>query len=337
MGLTHNLAMVYELLSENTSRSPVLRYLVYDSGVAPGCAHRTLASGVEETLAVGVFSGTLLPCRPEFAERVYEESGYAVFQRVPGYDVETIMVEHMVRAFYAPLWDGNDVPIWFETGLGLFYAPALKTDLLSIVQAMARNNRLFSLEAMNNTPSDDAELWRAQSYGMVLYIAELAGVQGVFELANAVDDSVSFSEIYEQVTGQSLVALIPAWQGWIFTRMAELVYGITPYQPPTPTRTPTLTDTRTRTATTTPTPTQTYTPSVTGVLSSTPYPTLTSSRTPTREPATVTPRPPVRTPTPTPTNSISILRTPGVQAGVVIVLLIVIGILVYAYVRLGRR
>lgn len=339
-GLVQSVRMVYELLSQNTNRSPELRFLVYDASVAPGCIHRTVANEDEETVAIAPYSGATLSCRTGFAEQVYEQGGYAVFQRAPGFEVETAMVEYMVREFYNSLWDGSDVPSWFEAGLGLFYAPVPKTDLLSVVQTMARNNRQFSLEAMTGAPPDNpelVELWRAQSYSMLLYLVDQVGVQGVFELANTLGDGESFSELYAQMTGESLQALIPAWQGWIFTRSAELVYGITPYQPPTATYTATFTDTATRIPTATLTPSQTYTPSVTGVLSPTPYPTLTSSVTPTPEPPTVTPRSPQRTPTPTPTSSIGVFGTAGVQAGVIVVLLIVIGILVYAYIRLGRR
>ena len=340
VGLTQTVGMVYELLSENTSLSPELRLMIYDSRVAPGCVETTLENGEQETIAGAPYSGATVFCRPGFADQVYESSGYTVFQRAPGSDVETAIVEYMVGEFYDSLWNGNDVPAWFEVGLGMFYTPALKTELLPIVQTMARNNRLFSLEAMNNLPSDDSELielWRAQSYGMILYMAEQMGVQGLFELAAALRDGEAFPEIYAQMTGESLQALIPGWQGWIFTRRAELVYGITPYQPATPTYTSTFTDTATRIPTATLTPSPTFTASVTGALSPTPYPTITASVTPTPEPPTVTPRSPQRTPTPTPASPISVLSAPGVQAGIVVVLLVVIGGLVYAYVRLGRR
>jgi hypothetical protein len=338
--LIQRVGAVYELVSENTGLSPEFRLLLYDSAVSPGCTIRTLENGDEEAIAVAPFSGEVSFCRPGFAEEVYDASGYAVFQRASGLDVESSITEYIVGDVYDRLWDRSDVPAWFEVGLKTFYTPALKTDLLPIVQIMARNNRLFSLDAMNGAPPDDPELleqWRAQSYGMLLYLAEQVGVQGVFDLAAALGDGAVFSDVYLEMTEVELGAMIPGWQVWIFTRRAELVYGITPYQPSTPTYTPTFTDTATRIPTATLSPSMTFTPSVTGALSATPYPTLTASLTPTPEPPTVTPRPAQRTPTPTSVSPFAGLSAPGVQGGLIVGLLIAIGILVYAYIRVGRR
>jgi len=336
--LIQNVRTFYELLSANTEQTPEIRLMLYDSAVAPGCIIQRLADGTEDIIARGPYTGASVFCRPGFEELVY--SDYAVFQRAPGSEVETAIADYMADKFYQTLWNGNEVPAWFESGLRTFYTPELKTELLPIVQTLARNNRLFSLDAMNSDPPDDPQRrneWQAQSYGMVLYIAELVGVQGLFEMAAALGDSESFSEVYSEMTGEALQALIPAWEGWIFTDRAELVYGITPYQPPTATYTATHTATSTPLPTETLTPSQTLTPSVTGTLSSTPPPTVTPSRTRTPEPPTVTPRPPQRTPTPAPLNPVNALSNPNVQAGVIIVLLIIIGILMYAYIRLGRR
>jgi hypothetical protein len=271
---------------------------------------------------------------------VYRESGYLVFQDLPGVDVEAQIVAAMVWHFYEPLWTDADVPTWFAAGLEQLYAPALKTELLATAQNAARINRLFTLDTMSAEPPDDPErarIWQAQSYGMILYMVEQIGVDGVFSLAQALGSSVSFADQYAQVMDEPLDALVSSWQGWIFSPRAESVYGITAYQPATLTFTPTLTATGTRTPTATATLTPSPTATVTGVLSPTPFATVTPSPTPTPEPPTVTPRPPVRAATPAPTSAISSVLTPGVQAVALIVLLLLIAVLVYFYIRAGRR
>jgi hypothetical protein len=338
-GVVGELVNVYDLLSSNTGSTPELAFMLYDESQAPGCEIRSEPGRREEPAAVSPLSGASVPCRLDFAEQVYEQGGYVPFQRLPGEDVETAMVERMVLTFYDPLWSGNAPPQWFRVGLGLMYVPALKTDYLPISQALARGNRLFPLEVMNSVPPTDAEVsaaWRAQSYGMVLYITELVGLDGVFSLANIIGDGQPFVDTLEQMTGQPVDSLIAAWQGWLFTDAAVTAYGITPYQPSTPTSGPTSTETSTRIPSSTATMMPSPAPSVTGVLSPTPYPTLTPTRTPLPEPPTVTPRPPLRTPTPPP-SSFAFSLTPTTQIVVAALLSIVIGILVVVYIRLGRR
>lgn len=339
-GFTRDLLAVYELLAANTNQRPEVRLLIYDEAVAPGCSFEDMEDGEGETIAIGPFSGAVVECEPEFAERVYRESGYFVLQRLPGANVETQIVASMVRAFYEPLWDDAEMPPWFAAGLELLYAPALKGELLPTAQNAARINRLFTLDTMSVAPPDDderAQIWQAQSYGMILYMVEQIGFEGVFSLAQTLGTGVSFADHYAQVMGEPLDALVPSWQRWIFTERAESVYGITAYQPATPTFTPTLTATLTRTPSATPTAAPSVTPTVTGVHSPTPFATVTPSSTPTPEPPTVTPRPPVRAATPAPDVSISAVLTPSVRAVIVIALLILIAVLVYVYIRVGRR
>ena len=334
-GLVRELVNVYDLLSTHTGHETALAFMVYDENQTPGCEVRSEQGQREEVVAVSPVSGIGVFCSRDFAERVYEEGGYVPFQRVAGQDIVTTMVEYMVRAFYEPLWDERQVPNWFRVGLGLMYAPTLKTEFLPISQALARSNRLFPLEVMvGEPPTDDESLqaWRAQSYGMVLYIAEQAGMDSVFSLANAIGAGQPFVDALEQIMGQPMESLIAAWQGWIFSDAATAAYGITPYQPATPIPSPTSSKTSTRVPSLTPTPA----PSSTGVLSPTSYPTVTPTRTPTPDPPTVTPRPPVRTPTPV-SQGIALSFTPTTQIVVIALLSIMIGILVVVYIRLGRR
>jgi hypothetical protein len=125
--------------------------------------------------------------------------------------------------------------------LAEFYLPTLRTSLLETARRASRNNLLFTLDEMNTLPDEQLELWRAQSYGMVLYIAQQIGVQNLFELAR---DSATFTTAYETAMGQPLTRLTGNWERWIFTNAAENAYAYNPHMAvtATPTMTPTPTE-----------------------------------------------------------------------------------------------
>lgn len=330
---------VYDTLAANTGRDLRYRLLIYDETTPPGCS---LDEETDAPIAVGRLSGMTLPCEIERALAIYQASDYTVLRQPNGVSPAAFLTDYLMRDFYAPLWQGRDVPTWFTDGLAQFLNPARNTDLLTPAQLAARRTGLFNLAGMNTPPTapDALSLWRAQSFGMVLYIAELAGVQGLYDLAAAVGESDSFAAAYQQVVGQPLEALIPAWAGWLFSRDVARAYALDPYGPATPLPSPTATLTPSRTFTPTETFTPSLTPSVTGTLSPTPPPTLKPSATYTPLPPTVTPRRPGSLPTITPTPSPTLTETlsePGVQGGVLIALAVVLVVLVFAFIRLGRR
>lgn len=330
---------VYDLLAANTGREPRYRLLVYDELVPPGC---TLEEDTDQPIAVGQRSGLTLPCEMEQALAIYEASDYTVLRQPSGISPAAFLTDYLMRDFYAPLWRGGEVPAWFAYGLAQFYNPARTADLLTPAQLAARGTGVFNLSNLNTPPTapEALTLWQAQSYGMVLYIAELAGLQGLYDLAAALGESESFEAAYEEIIGQPLSALIPGWSGWLFSQEAVRAYALNPYGPATPLPSPTATFTASRTPTPTETLTPSVTPSVTGFLSPTPLPTLTPTMTFTPAPPSVTPRPPgslpTLTPIPTPTLT-ETLTQPEVQGGVLIALLVVLVVLVFVFIRLGRR
>jgi hypothetical protein len=256
-----------------------------------------------------------------------------------GASAEDLITAKLVREFYTPLWNGKAVPEWFLAGLEQLYSPTPKNPLLSPVQQAARAGTLLTLPEMEL--ADESALWRAQSFGMMLYLFDQLGMRGVFDLARV--DAEDFPTAYESAIDTPLTALIPAWSQWIFSRSAESLYGITPYQPPTPLPSPTLTPSTTRRPTLTPSPTFTpslaATPTPRGVRTYTPPPTVTPSETLPPPPPTVTPRPPgsLQPLTPTPTALQVTLSQPGVQAGAITFLLLLLGLLVFVFIRLGNR
>lgn len=329
--LVNALDEVHGLLEANTGRRVQAHGLVYPFD--PGC---TPGDDTGTTIARGQ-SGTTVVCEDGIADAVL--AGYELLFLQPDATPEELVIGWLARRAYAPLWAGKTVPDWFSAGLAQFYAPTPKNALLPPAQQAARDGRVLSLDEMRNEAQ--TVLWRAQSLGMILYIADRIGYAGLYDLARV--DGDDFASAYERAMDEPLSALIPAWQQWIFTGNAEAGYGITPYQPPTPLPTDTPTASTTPTATSTPSMTPTATPTATatprGAATLVPAPTVTPSMTLTPLPPSVTPRPPGSLPTitPPPTALQTAVAQPGVQAGAVALLIVVLGVLIFLFIRLGNR
>jgi hypothetical protein len=306
LSLRNNMQGAYDLMRTNTAVQPSFHIMVYPVTLTPTCSRNNAGDSV----AIGMLSGDEIPCNDAQAEAVYRVSNIDTFQ-LASVDSETQLLisfaDLFTQRFYAPSWNTSDVPLWFQRGIAVFYLPTNKLNMLEPAQRAARGNNLFTLDDMNAEPSQDAALWRAQSYGMVLYMARQIGVPGLFALAR--NPGASFAEAYQNAMGQPLSNLINSWQRWLFTSAAEDAYGYYPQleTTATPTFTPTATLPRpTATPTVTNTPTATATLTATGIPAQV-LPTLTVTRQATDAPPSVTPRPAgsVRTATPTPTPTAS--------------------------------
>lgn len=339
--LESNLADVYDLLRTNLESVPSFNLIVYNNELLPGCT----TNAENQSVTIGPVSDTEVPCDPEIAGSIIDGSNYTLLTTPsPEFSsVESTVIDYITRGAYAARWVGKFVPEWFQYGIVQLYAPVSKAGGgLTLVNA-ARTNSLISLDDMAEPPSAgvNVDLWRAQSYGMALYIAAQIGTDGLLNLARDIREASSFADAYESAIGRSLESLMPDFGRWIFTDTAQSAFNFTLYQPPTPM------PTATRTSTSTPTPTFTYTPTitpsatVTGFLSNTPRPTLTPSRTLTPRPPTFTPRPPgsLNTPTPAPvqtTGSSNPVIT-GLLLFIIVVLIVVILALVVLRIRARRR
>ncbi len=326
-----SLRRVYDLLRQNTGSSRSYNLLI---GNTPSyCSLRDDGT----RFVRGEQSGVIVDCADGIEDAVF--AGYERMVVPAGADGETFVIDKLVDAAYAPLWRGKSVPAWFVAGLEQFYDPAEKNALLLPVQQAARQRTLYSQAALES-PRDDA-LWQAQSYALVLYVVDQIGVSGLVDLS--IVAAGDFAAAFEQVVGQPISALFPAISQWIFTRAAEFAFGVTPYQPPTaiPTATRTPPPTRFPTGTLPPTPTITLSPTLTprGIRTYVAPPTVTPSPTVTPLPPTLTPRPPGSLPTPTPIPSALqvAVSQPGVQAGLVTFLLLLLALLVFLFIRLGNR
>ncbi len=324
---------IYDLLASNTGTN--LSYQVFLNHL-PDC----VLNATNEAVAVGVISETEVPCNPQTANAIFQASEYDLVKSASGdiIDIQNAFAAYLTGKFYTSRWSGKAVPAWFQSGLGLFYSPASKTAYGLPVTNAARTNALYSLVAMNTPPTNsaDADSWTAQSYGMVVYIASQIGVEGLFNLANAVGNAASFADAYRAAMGQPIESLLPDMSRWIFTNAGLAAFSFTPYQAATATPTATITQTPTRTPTATATNTSTPTATVTGLLSLTPRPTHTATRRPTSAPATRTPRPPgslnTATATPVPPTALAqAAENPRVGVFVLIVGLIIIAMSAVVY------
>lgn len=352
--LRNSVRDVYALLAKNTGSSPNFNILLYPPALS---LEFCVANADGQAVLVEPVSKREVRCDDNMAQTVFAAAGYNVLQLpspLLGIDDRAVLVEFLIERFYAGAWQGKNVPAWFKTGLAQFYLPTLKPELLTLVRPAARNNRLFTLEQMAAGPDitrpDVFALWRAQSYGMVVYIASEIGVPGLFELAGDVENAASFADAYQRATGKPLAALLPAWQNWIFRDAAVAAYAYHPYLAetpvPAPTRTPSPfppTATSTYTPSYTPSATATYTPTptVTGVLSATPLPTNTPR--PTNVPPTpsITPRPPgslIDTPTPIPAAPAAgqVNANSGLYVGIVVFIFALLAVLIVVYMRVTR-
>jgi hypothetical protein len=316
---------VYELLAAQTNTRPAFGWVISFVPLGIGC--QTDEDG--EPVAISRDGAIALPCDETLVAAILRESELVPIEMEQASidRVESRLSADLVDGFYEPLWAGRSIPAWFRSGLQQFVARPAKSDLLGPLQLAGRGNRLFPLDASAPTNPEAVALWRAQSVGLVLYLANRLGVQGVFDLARDAGTAESFDLLLTERLARQVTQLLPDFERWLFSDAAFNAFNLSLYLGPTPTPTVTRTPEPTRTPSPTWTLTLTPTATVTGVLSPTPTATITPTRTPTRGPATVTPRPPGSLPTlaPTPTatssNPVDDRTTIGILIGGVIAIL----------------
>lgn len=323
---------VYELLAAQTGLRPAFRWIVYVPPLTPDCVKNPEGTQV----GVSPNGDIVLPCDEAVAAAILRESGldWVPVDQASFDQIESQLTSRMVAPFYAAVWTDQTIPAWFRNGFEQFVSRTPKGDLLAPLQLAARTNRLNPLAEAQPAEPEAAQLWSAQSYGLVLYLASRLGVQGVFDLARNVATAESFDVLLRTQLSRSENQLLADFERWLFSEAAISAFNLSLYQGPTPTPTvtrtpqPTITPSVTRTLTVTPSAT------VTGVLSPTPTQTPTATKTPTRAPATVTPRPPGSLPTIAPTAAPAPqgvqVENPGLTASIAVVgLALIAGLIVF--------
>jgi hypothetical protein len=330
--LYEGVAPFYRLLSERYNLPRSASFIIYTNNISAGCDRDNEGNAAAFSVTVE-FS---IPCDDAQAEAIYRASDLTPLAFIGGTTpaIYESLTDDLMRRVFGDGWRGKDVPVWFYYGFKQFFTATSKSEWLSRILVAARGERLLPLNIMAELPpSDQFELWQAQSYGMFAYLAERLEIEGVLALADAIGEAESFTEAYQAEVGQPVSALIPAWQRWLFTDRALLAYNYVPYGADTPT--PTLS----------PTPTETPEPSATRTPTSEPSETPISTQRPTSGPATstpsVTPRPAasLRTPTPVPAavQTLSSGIDSDTQLIIVVVLMVVLVGLGIAFFRVSRN
>ena len=327
---------VYALLRRETGIQPTINLLLYPEEIDPGCQLDRMGEPVVRGSTAD--NDENIDCDLALAERIFQAGNYEVLSVRDRPDLALQYLPTLFERFYLPLWNAAQVPAWFRIGLQQFYQPEADPDMYTVARQMLRTTRPFTLGQMNTLP-DSAELerWMAQARGMVLYVSDRIGVDGLFELARSLASAENFELAYESALGEPLSLLLSNWQAWLFTAPGIAAYNYHPYLGITPTPQPTSTSTFTAVP---------LTPTVT----LTPEPTLTSTSVVTRTPlpptSTVTPRPAegfiVRaSPTPQAASSQSAQILPGVNNAQVFVLIlggaVILVLLLISWIITRRR
>jgi hypothetical protein len=270
----------YNVLYPNPEDRPRYTFLVYPQNVTFGCDLNDEEEPIIQVRGTDGFEDA--PCDLSLANDIYDERGYIVLNQTSVDLIQRIILDLMVKDYYLTLWNDVPVPDWFLDGLQQFYDPRTKRSALNLSQQKSRSDDLLRLADLETEPAEDEEilaLWEAQSIGLILYIADTIGVDGLFEFAESVGNFDSFAEAYEDHVGQSIDLLMLSWRDWVFRSSSQQDYDFNPYMAET--------STPTATATATNTPTATFTPSKTPDVTATIRP----SFTPIPAPPTTTPLP----------------------------------------------
>lgn len=262
--LRNNLMPVFQLAQAQTSAPLTLRYAIFEREFRL-CQIVTDPETEEERQVVGGRFDCSLELWNDFLSR---SGGFTLVQRDSDdfLTLENNLLEDIVEQFYASVWP-NDVPEWFATGLSLFYRQFGGFRELDFARSILQQNRLLTLTQLNEPAGDDVrDLWEAQSYLLLLYIADAYGAEAPFDIATALEDEDDFDTVVEDITGDDLASIYRAWRIWLDSAAAEEAVQWNPYAGITPTPSPTATATDippspTSTATATLTETPTHTPS----------------------------------------------------------------------------
>lgn len=285
----------YALMAEKTGAEPEFRWIVQSRGDT----YCPVVEGDDEpTISPENDPDTTYVCDESAAQQILAASGYSVLYRSRAgmLAFQDDVVNAMFASFYGEYWDGRQVQPWFSAGLRRLYQGDPQTFALRQVQEASRVDSLYSAVQLGRGPSDEDlfDLWSAQTYTLVLYLADQFGADAPFALAETVTEQ-GFNNAFESVTGMEWATYLVEWERWLFTDSALRAADWTVYLAETPTPAPSATPvpplpTNTvRPSSGSETPTPSATPLNRGVITAQPTFTATSDILPT---ATNTPRPP---------------------------------------------
>lgn len=289
------LALLSELIDAGGRMVPPINVALFPSGVTiDPCEKSDILFSPQTALEV--------PCDSEAASRLYAEQGWDTAPMTNALALRGLIAGKILHAVYPSLFEAEEVPRWFKAGLIDYLAGSFNINELEAARSASRINSL--LPSLDIEPSNtEAERWRVQSIGMVVYMASRIGVGPMLEMLDRIDSGEPLSDVWLNEAGQTMHVLNASWRNWIFSPYAQAAYSTAPSLAPTPTLAPTRTPSFTPTPTPSLTPTSTWTNTPVPSVTPTPTPTVASGfeqptaaptlmPTPTLPP-TITPRPPV--------------------------------------------
>ena len=331
--LIRNLEPVYRQFFSEATPAPAFHWMLYPPAVTTGCS----LDAQDQPVAIDPLTNETIPCSPDHARALYASMSVRALQldALTGSAALSALSADLIEARYGAAWQAADVPDWFRYGFSAFFTPSRKTALLAPAVSAARAEQLYPLDRLAALTRRD-DLWRAQSYGIVVSLAERVGIDGLMALAKQPGPETSFSAALEGAMGVPSSSMMQALQRWLLTDAAVSAYNYVPYGPPTatPSATPPPSPTATATATA----------SATAAPTRTPRPTLSPTRTPVPPTPSLTPRPAnsLKLWTPVPTAAPVAPTTPQPPVSMPEIVLIAVSALLVAglvvlYVRLGKR
>ena len=330
------LTLLSELMDAGGRQVPPLNVVLFPSGVTSDpCAGSDILVSSQTALET--------PCDFETASALYTAQGWDLAAMPNALALRTLITDKIIRAVYPSLFATEEVPRWFKAGLIDYLAGSFNINELETIRSASRNNSLLS--SLEIAPSAaDADKWRIQSVGMVVYMASRIGVVSMLDMLGRVDDGEALSDVWLDETGQAIQVLNVSWRNWIFSAVAEAAFNAPPSLAPTPTLVPTRTASLTPTATSSLTPTATWTNTPIPSITPTPTPSVASgfeqpTAAPTDTPTatlhpTITPRPPVAFALDnTPDDPVDPLNRPLIIAGVAAVTMVALSTLFLVFTR----
>jgi hypothetical protein len=264
----------YDLLMRRTGRSPLFEFVIYEP-TADFCARFKDERTGETQSAVVADNLIVYPCTEADYDALYERAGMTPIHRTNASftELEDMIVAAMARQVYGDLWGDATVPAWFTEGLAGMYG--LRPNLSALARARMDIERrtLLDYGALGVEPGEDSDVqvqqsWKAESFLLILYLADRFGADAPFDLARAIPNTEGgFEAALHDLTGTDLAGLWEPFLAWVNSSAADSAAVWTPYLPvtATPTLTPSATPvTPTLTPTITLTPTDTLTPTPPG-------------------------------------------------------------------------
>lgn len=227
---------VSRLIDDHTGDVADLDFAIYGA-TFDICIPSLDANTGEEVESVLVYPGRPeYPCSVNDIANYYASHDIALIQPDdPGFDnIQQAIIAELVRETYASQWVGRGVPAWFASGLSQLYRPNGNAAALNTVRNAEGQNFLLPPARLQSALPSDADayeqrLWEAQSYTLVLYLADNFGADAPFDLATAFPEAESFEAAVENITGMSLAENFRVWRQWLRTESAASAATWHPY------------------------------------------------------------------------------------------------------------